>query len=105
MELFRIETIARNNNLTILQGVRANNTRFSVYVSRYPTVENIIIPNYIFSNGVYYIVSISNGNDNALNNNVNNFYWENVNYNNNNFPINMHGISDTVFFYIKGLIF
>jgi len=104
MELFRINTVANNNNLTILQGVRANNTRFSVYISRYPSLENIVIPNYIFSNGVYYVVSIFNGNDNVLNNNVHNFYWQNVNYNNNDFPFYTYGISDTVFFYIRGLI-
>lgn len=105
MELFRIDTIANNNNLTILQGVRANNARFSVYISRYQSLENLVIPNYIFSNGVYYVVSIFNGdNNNILDNNVHNFYWQNINYNNNTFPFYAYGISETVYFYIKGLI-
>ena len=104
MELFRIETIGQNNNnLIVLQGVRANNSRFAIYITRYESLENIIIPNYIFSRGLYYVVNISNEIDNNLD--VHNFYWQNINYNNNNFPFYTYGLSETVYLYIKGLIF
>jgi hypothetical protein len=107
MNLFRIETIARNNNLTILQGFRFNESIFSVYISRYNNINNIEnFRNYIYSNGVYYIVSIFNGNNNNIHNmnNIHNFYWENVNYTNNNFSLYNYGIDDIVSNYIKGLI-
>lgn len=105
MNLFEIDTIARNNNITILQGVKYNNVRFSVYISRHI---NIILPvqNYIFSNGSYYIITIVNSNQEELNNiNVNNFIWEHTPpYNNNNFPFHNYGFTDTIYNYIKGII-
>jgi len=104
MELFRIDNVSHTNNLTILQGLRHNNTRFFVYISRHSSMENIIVPSYIFSNGTYYIVSIMNEIDNHPHNNLNNFLWQNVNYNNNNFPFYTYGLSEIVYFYIKGLI-
>ncbi len=101
MDLFRIDTIARNNNLTILQGVRFNSNRFSVYISRHPSIENLGFTNYIYSYGTYYIVTIFNGN---INEDIHNFNWENVNFNNTNFPFYSYGITDTVYYYLKGLI-
>jgi len=104
MNFFDIDTIARNNNLVILQGIKYNNVRFSVYVSRFANL-NHPVQNYIFSNGSYYIVTIVNSNQDELNNlDHNNFLWENVHYNNNNFPFYNYGFTDTIFHYIKGII-
>lgn len=104
MNFFEIDTIARNNNLTILQGVKYNNVRFSVYISRHSDL-NLPVQNYIFSNGTYYIITIVNSNQDELNNlNANNFIWEHSNYNNNNFPFYNYGFTDTIYHYIKGII-
>ena len=106
MNSFRIDNIARNNNLVLLQGLRSNNTRFSILISRHINIINIMpLQNYIFSNGSYYIVSIINDENvnNEINNNVNDFIWEHPNYNG-EFPFYMYGLTDGVYYYTKGLI-
>lgn len=105
MNLFRIDNIARNNNLILLQGLRSNNTRFSVLVSRHLNLINQMVNNYVFSNGSYYIISIVNDENinNELNNNVRDFIWEHPNYEG-EFPFHMYGLTDAVYYYIKGLI-
>lgn len=105
MNLFRIDNIARNNNLVLLQGLRANNTRFSILISRHFNLINQVVSNYIFSNGSYYIVSIVNEQNinNAINNNIRDFIWEHPNYEG-EFPFYQYGLTDGVYYYIKGLI-
>lgn len=98
MNLFRIDTIARNNDILILQGIRYNNTRFSVVINRYQNLQPV--QDYIFSNGSYFYISLYNQIDM---NNIN-FLWDHVNYNNNDFPFYLYGITDNVYYYIKGLI-
>jgi hypothetical protein len=105
MNLFRIQKLARNNILLILQGTRYDNTLFTIYISRhenYGSVENSQL-NYLFSNGYYYIVSVINNHNNE-NININNFIWKDVNYNNNDFPYYIYGISDNLYHYIKGML-
>lgn len=105
MNLFRIDNIARNNNLVLLQGLRTNNTRFSVLISRHFNIINQVPTNYIFSNGSYYIVSIINEENvnNELNNNIRDFIWEHPYYEG-EFPFYMYGLNEDVYYYIKGLI-
>lgn len=106
MNSFRIDTVARNNNIVLLQGLKSNNIRFSVLISRHINIINQAVSNYIFSNGSYYIISIINNDNvnNELNNlNNNNFLWEHPNYNE-EFPYYMYGLTDGVYYYTKGLI-
>lgn len=110
MDLFRINTVARNNNLLLFQGLRSNNSRFSILIRRYQDINNNInnqpFNNYIFSNGSYYTISVENDeniNNQFNNNNINNFLWEHTNYNG-EFPFYMYGLTNEVYYYIKGLI-
>jgi hypothetical protein len=106
MNLFRIQTIARNNILLILQGTRYDNSLFTVYLSRHQNYSDVNGSqlNYLFSNGNYYIVSIIN-NQNNENIDVHSFRWENIDYNNNTFPYYAYGLSDNLYQYIKGMIY
>ncbi len=106
MSLFRINTVARNNNIVILQGTRYNNSRFTVYIQR--DIRDIInfnqLPSYLYTNGTYYVINIVNSDDINNLNNVHNYIWDNVNYDNIDFPYYMYGIHDNAYYYVKGLI-
>jgi hypothetical protein len=101
MNLFRIDTIARNNDLLILNGVRYNNNRFYIIVNRFHNIQPL--QDYMYSNGTYYHISLYNQIDFDFMN-INNLLWDHVNYNNNDFPCHIYGITENVYYYIKGLI-
>ena len=104
MNLFRIDTIARNNNLIILQGTRCNGTKFSVYISRYLNINSMDqTQSYLYTAGTYYIITIVNTNQLYIDDNRD-YVWDHINYNNNDFPYYLYGIADNAYFYIKGLI-
>jgi hypothetical protein len=105
MNSFRINTVGRNNNQVILEGFRYNNRIFALVINRYNNIINQPIYQYIYSNGIYYTINIMNDiNDinNNLNNNIN-IIWDHPDYEN-EFPYYQYGISDNVYYYIKGLL-
>lgn len=102
--IFILQRYNRNNNNTIFQGIRSDNTQFTVYLLKSPNHIDINNNNNynisIFYQGFYYYIRIVF----YLENNNNNALWENFNFNNNNFPFRNFDIPETVYRILVTLI-